>query len=193
MKVALLCLLLCLTGCAADISPDSYSVGAVGQTNRAVAGTVVAAREGSISGSSGAGGTIGAAMGAGAGYALAFRDAGPARIVVAAGAAIVGGVIGAVAESAATKTRVMEYVVQTENGNYMTIVQDTNPTFTVGQRVFVLYSSPSRLVADLRTLPVVPVPVAAIAVIPKVSVVASEPAAVSFVAVTPAKVIASGA
>jgi outer membrane lipoprotein SlyB len=42
-----------------------------------------------------------------------------------------------------------EYVVETSNGNLMTLVQGS-PTLNVGDRVLILYGSPSRLIADPR-------------------------------------------
>lgn len=44
----------------------------------------------------------------------------------------------------------MEYVVQTENGSMMTVVQGAAPSFAQGDKVLVLYGSPSRLIADPR-------------------------------------------
>ncbi len=41
-------------------------------------------------------------------------------------------------------------VVQTENGNLMTVVQGPDPVFSTGMRVLVLYGSPSRIIADPR-------------------------------------------
>ena len=38
-------LLTVLSGCASNISPQTYSVGSVGQVNRTVSATVVSARE----------------------------------------------------------------------------------------------------------------------------------------------------
>jgi hypothetical protein len=44
----------------------------------------------------------------------------------------------------------MEYVVETENGNLMTIVQGITELFKEGQKVLVLYGTPSRIIADPR-------------------------------------------
>jgi len=41
-------------------------------------------------------------------------------------------------------------VVQTQNGNLMTVVQGPDPVFSTGMRVLVLYGSPSRIIADPR-------------------------------------------
>ncbi len=151
-KVAFLALAssLALTGCAPDISPDSYSVGSVGAVNRTIAGTVISARSVDIRGTAGAGGTVGAATGGVVGSGLGHGTR--ANIVGAIGGAVVGGIAGAAVESSATKQKGMEYVIQTENGNLMTIVQGSTPPFVAGNKVLVLYGSPSRIIADPRSM-----------------------------------------
>ncbi|AWF33676.1 putative outer membrane lipoprotein SlyB [Klebsiella oxytoca] len=44
----------------------------------------------------------------------------------------------------------MEYVIETENGNLMTVVQGNTPLFVEGNKILVLYGSPSRIIADPR-------------------------------------------
>lgn len=139
-----------LAGCAQNLSPQTYSVGSVGQINRTVAATVVSAREVNVAGTSGTGGSAGAATGAVVGSGAGGNNT-RGNIVGAIGGAIVGGIAGAAIEQNATKQKGMEYVVETDNGNLMTIVQGTDPVFLAGQKVLVLYGSPSRLIADPRS------------------------------------------
>jgi outer membrane lipoprotein SlyB len=138
-----------IAGCASNVSPSTYSVGSVGQVNRTVAATVISVRAIGIAGTTALGGTAGAATGAVAGSTIGGNNA-QANIVGAIGGAIVGGLIGASVEANATKQTGMEYVVETENGNLMTIVQGSDSIFIVGQRVLVLYGSPARLIVDPR-------------------------------------------
>ena len=138
-----------LGGCATNISPQTYSVGSVGQINRTVSATVISVREVDIAGTTGVGGTAGTAAGAVAGSSLG-GNSGRGNVIGAIGGAVIGGFAGAAAESSATKQKGLEYVVETENGNLMTVVQGTDPYFANGQRVLVLYGSPSRLIADPR-------------------------------------------
>lgn len=138
-----------LAGCAQNISPQTYSVGSVGQVNRTISARVISAREVSVAGTSNVGGAAGTATGAVVGSAAGGSNT-RGNIVGAIGGAIVGGLAGATIEANATKQKGMEYVVETENGNLMTIVQGTDPVFTSGQKVLVLYGSPSRLIADPR-------------------------------------------
>jgi outer membrane lipoprotein SlyB len=138
-----------ITGCAADISPNSYSVGSVGQVNRTVSATIISVRDVDIQGTQG----VGTAAGVGAGAAAGSAIGGGTRsnIVGAIGGAVIGGVVGAMAEKGLTEQVGVEYVVQTSNGNLMTLVQGPNPRFSVGQNVLVLYGSPARIIADPRS------------------------------------------
>nr|WP_294866956.1 hypothetical protein [uncultured Pseudogulbenkiania sp.] len=151
MRVAAVLFLsaLALAGCASNVSPSSYSVGSVGQVNRTISGTVISAREVNIAGTAGVGGSVGGATGAIAGSSLG-GNSGRGNLVGAIGGALIGGLAGAAIESNATKQKGVEYVVETENNNLMTIVQGAPPLFLTGQRVLVLYGSPSRLIADPR-------------------------------------------
>lgn len=138
-----------LGGCASNISPQAYSVGSVGQVNRTVSATVVSAREVDVAGTTAVGGGAGTVAGAVVGSAAGGNNS-RGNIVGAIGGAVVGGFAGSAIEANATKQKGMEYVVETENGNLMTIVQGTYPIFSDGQKVLVLYGSPSRLIADPR-------------------------------------------
>jgi outer membrane lipoprotein SlyB len=144
--------LLLVCGCTSNISPQTYSVGSVGQINRTVSATVITTRVVDISGTSSIGGSAGAGTGAIAGSMLGGNSI-RGNIVGAIGGAIVGGLAGAAIEASATQQKGVEYIIETDNKTLMTIVQGINPIFTVGQKVFVLYGSPSRLISDPRTTP----------------------------------------
>lgn len=138
-----------LVGCATNISPATYSVGSVGQVNRTISGIVISAREIDVAGTtrvgSGAGSAAGAVVGSGAG-----GNNSRGNIVGAIGGAIIGGIAGSAAEANATKQKGIEYVIETENGNLMTIVQGIDPIYHQGEKVLILYGSPSRVIADPR-------------------------------------------
>lgn len=141
--------ILSLAGCASNISPQTYSVGSVGQVNRTISATVISVREVNVAGTTGVGGTAGTAAGAVLGSSAGGGDA-RSNIVGAIGGAVIGGLAGSAIEANATKQKALEYVVETENGNLMTIVQGKDSVFAEGQKVLVLYGSPSRLIADPR-------------------------------------------
>jgi outer membrane lipoprotein SlyB len=136
-----------LFGCQPNISSDTYSVGSVGQVNRVIRAKVLSARTVNISGTqSGVGAGAGAVAGGVGGSAMGNNAR--SGIVGAVGGAVVGGIIGAVAEEAASQQKGIEYVVETENGALMTIVQGVDPVLSEGQRVLVVYGQKSRIIAD---------------------------------------------
>lgn len=139
---------LTLTGCAHNVDPSSYSVGSVGNVNRTIAAVVISSRDVNILGTTGLGATAGAAGGAVAGSAVG--GSARANVAGAIGGAVIGGLIGAAAESSATEQQGIEYVIQTSNGNLMTLVQGVSPRFQSGDKVLVLYGNPSRIIADPR-------------------------------------------
>lgn len=141
--IASLCLV--LGACATNVSPDTYSVGSVGQVNRSVRAKIVNARAVDLQGTQGLGATAGAVAGGVAGSAA---GSGRGSALGAIGGAVVGGIGGAMLEQHATARQGMEYVVQTSNGNLMTIVQGSEPKLHEGQNVFVLYGSPARIILD---------------------------------------------
>jgi outer membrane lipoprotein SlyB len=132
--------------CQRNISPTSYSVGSVGQVNRAVKGVVKSARTVEVDGTTGVGGVAGAATGAVAGSSIG--GGGRANAIGAIGGAVVGGIVGAAIERSATRQTAIEYVVETENGALLTLVQGPSPAFSLNDRVIVIYGSPSRLISD---------------------------------------------
>lgn len=139
---------LVMAGCTPNVRTDSYSIGSVGQVNRTIAATVISVRAVAIDGTRGGGAAAGAAMGGVAGSQVGGSDA--AGAIGAIGGIVVGAIAGAAMEKAASNTTGLEYVVQTENGNLMTVVQGSEPVFREGAAVLVLYGSPSRIIADPR-------------------------------------------
>lgn len=147
--VALIFAAVALGGCARNISPESYSVGSVGQVNRTVSATVISVREVDVSGTTALGAGAGTAAGAVVGSAAGGNST-RGNLVGAIGGAVVGGLIGSSIEANSTMQKGIEYVVETENGNLMTIVQGVGQAFAVGDKVLVLYGAPSRLITDPR-------------------------------------------
>jgi len=141
-------LLLSLCGCAANVNPNSYSVGSVGQVNRTVSAIVISVRDIDIAGTSGLGATTGVALGATAGSGMG--NSGRSNVAGAIGGALVGGIVGGAMEQGMTQQKGVEYVVETQNGNLMTLVQGAEPRFHEGERVLVLYGSPARIIVDPR-------------------------------------------
>lgn len=148
MKYIILTAALFLGGCATSVDPSTYSVGSVGQVNRSVAGKVVSAREVAIDRNTGAGGATGAALGAVGGSSIGGGTR--ANLAGAIGGAVAGALVGSAIEGSAGATRGVEYVIATETGNLLTVVQGLEPRFIEADSVIVLYGSPARVIADPR-------------------------------------------
>lgn len=147
VSVAIAVVLTCLSAvsCKPNISPDSYSVGSVGQVNRVVRGVIVSARVVAISGTNTG---IGAGAGAIAGGAGGSAIGGSTEANIAAGVAgaVVGGLIGAMAEQEMTRQTGMEYVIEAENGALITVVQGDESPLGVGEKVLVIYGGRARVI-----------------------------------------------
>ena len=134
-----------LSACAPDISPDSYSIGSVGQVNRAVSGVILSARPVAIQGTrSGLGAGAGALAGGTAGSTIGGST--EANIIAAVGGAVIGGITGAAVEESATQQTGMEYVVETDNGALVTVVQGDEMPLAAGLRVLVIYGTRARVI-----------------------------------------------
>ena len=137
---------LAVSACAPQISPDSYGVGSVGQVNRAIRGIVVSARPVAVDGTQGVGVAAGATAGA-IGGSFVGGDV-RSNLIGAVAGAVVGGIVGAALEKETTRQQGMEYVIQSQNGALLTIVQGAEPRFPVSSSVIVLYGNRSRVIAD---------------------------------------------
>jgi outer membrane lipoprotein SlyB len=139
-------LVLAVSACTPQVSPETYSVGTVGQVNRAIRGVVISARPVNIDGTQGVGATAGATAGA-IGGSFVGGDV-RSNLIGAVAGAVVGGVAGAAIERGATRQQGIEYVVQSQNGALLTVVQGPEPSFPVGARVIVLYGTRARVIHD---------------------------------------------
>lgn len=140
--------LIFLSGCASNISSQSYEVGSVGQTSRVVPATVVSARPVDVAGTKNIGTPVGAIAGGVAGSAIG--GGARANILGAIGGAVIGGLAGTAIESGVTKQTGMEYVVELQSGGLVTLVQGPETVLSVGQRVLLIYGPPARLIPDTR-------------------------------------------
>lgn len=62
--------------------------------------------------------------------------------------AVLGGIAGNMVEKGITNQTGVEYTVRTNNGETITLVQGTSPTFAVGQKVLIVYGKEARIIAD---------------------------------------------
>lgn len=92
---------------------------------------------------------VGAGIGAAAGgIGGSAAGHGAVNALATLGGVVAGGVAGALAEKGLTETQAYEYVLRREGGDLVAFVQKDAQPLPVGQRVFLIYGSQPRLVAD---------------------------------------------
>lgn len=126
-----------LAACAPSYGSKSYKPGEVGQSSTTEIGHVISVRPVQIEGTdSGVGKLGGAAAGGVAGSMIGTGDR--TQALGAIGGAIVGGIVGAASEKAVTKAQGAEYVIETEMGDLITVVQGADENIKAGGRVFIM-------------------------------------------------------
>ncbi|MCD6034743.1 MAG: hypothetical protein K0R63_484 [Rickettsiales bacterium] len=143
---AVLGVVLMLSGCERNISPNTYKASSVGEVQETLGGVILSAREvvvehgenledntmGMIGGGV-LGGLAGNAFGKGSGRTLAT-----------AGGAVAGAVAGTFAEKELKRQTALEYTVKLDKGSLLTVVQGKDAPYAVGQRVYVIKSNQGR-------------------------------------------------
>lgn len=137
-----------LASCAENINPDTVSVGDTGKSGSVTPATVISVNPIKVKGSKTVGQTAGAIAGAVGGSAIGSTT----RINILTGLAggLLGGFIGGAAEEAITAQEGYEYIIETANGNMITVIQGKEPAFQKGDRVLLMGGSKARIVADNR-------------------------------------------
>lgn len=142
---------LMLGACSTNYSPNSYDSRSVGQVNRVERGTVESYRWVQIQRrDSGVGTVAGAGIGAAAGSTIGSgRGRGAENIIGAIGGALLGGLIGSSIEKSGSKKGGFEYLIRTESGAMVSIVQQDTSPLPEGAPVVIMFSgSQSRVVFD---------------------------------------------
>ncbi|TNE65219.1 MAG: hypothetical protein EP335_05875 [Alphaproteobacteria bacterium] len=131
-------LALTLGACAGTQSPHTYDSHAVGQVRRVERGTIESFRWVEIKGNSGVGTLAGAGVGAAAGSTIGHGGA--ESVIGAIGGALVGGLIGSGVEKSARTKGGYEYIIRTESGNLVTLVQEDKEPLPDGAPVIIVFS-----------------------------------------------------
>ena len=127
-----------LTGCTSDLTGTSYSAREARVVQQVRFGTLVDVQSVKIDGTKGEVGSVaGAAIGGVAGSSIGGKREGRVGTVLGA---LAGGVLGNMAEKKITEKGGVELTVQMENGRYLSIVQEVEPSvqFSRGDKVKVL-------------------------------------------------------
>lgn len=127
-----------LTGCARDISSDSYEEATVGGISSTYACTVVSVRKVKVQGNDKLSGNVaGMAIGALAGGALGNTiGGGRGRTLATVAGALAGAAGGSYAQKKLEDQVGYEYTVKLEDGRLMTVVQGPKPALAPGQLAY---------------------------------------------------------
>ncbi|MFD1109976.1 outer membrane lipoprotein [Pseudoroseomonas ludipueritiae] len=152
-------LLMGLSACGSDYSPDTYASRAMQQANKVEQGTIVGVRPVQIS----ADGTTGAASGAAAGGVAGTRIGGGdiTSAFGGIGGGLLGGLIGTATEKAIGNTNGFEYIVRKGNGELVSVAQKDQVALALGQKVLVIAGAQARIVPDYTVPPEPPAEAAA--------------------------------
>lgn len=141
--------------CTSSMGSHEYDRRDVGEVRRIERGTIESYRWVEINkGESGVGTLAGAGIGAAAGSTIGSgRGKGAEDVIGAIGGALLGGLIGNSIEKSAAKTSGYEYVIRTESGNLVSIVQVDKQPLPEGAPVIIHFSgSRSRVVYDYNAM-----------------------------------------
>ncbi|HCN62568.1 MAG TPA: glycine zipper 2TM domain-containing protein [Pseudomonas sp.] len=127
-----------LSGCASNLTGDTYSRDEARRVQTVRTGTIVALRPVQIEGTkTPIGAATGAVIGGVGGSAI---GGGRGSIVTAVIGAVAGGLLGSAAESGLTKTQGVEITVREDDGSTRAYVQQVEPNqvFRTGERVRIM-------------------------------------------------------
>lgn len=136
-----------LTSCAQDINAGSYTAGETQQAARTEAGVIIAARPVHVADSGMGIGTLGgAALGGIAGSAIGGGTR--MNMLGAVGGALAGGAMGNYAENKMTSQTGIQYTIKLNNKHMITVTQGMDPILNVGQKVYVIFANPTRVISQ---------------------------------------------
>ena len=124
---------LALVACGIGDTNTTYDRTDIGQAGIVSLGTIVSMNPIKTAGTNSVGTLSGGIAGAAAGSMIGGNTA--INIIGGVGGAVLGGVLGAKTEEALTKDTAMEFIVRTENGKLISIVQSNELGLRVGDQV----------------------------------------------------------
>ena len=137
-------LIMPIAACTSDISSSHYATGSVGTVTQTMGGTVVSVRQVHVSSEDNNAGTlIGGALGGIGGSTIGGGST--AHALGAVGGAVIGGIAGNAAQRGLSSQMGYEYVIRLDNGNMVTIAQGSDILLNPGQRCYVSFGNPARV------------------------------------------------
>ena len=138
--------LLALSGCSPDISPDKYATAATQKANKVDQGVVIGVRKVTVT----VDGNTGAVAGAAAGGVVGSQMPGSqtASALGAVGGGVLGGLLGSSVEKATGDTKAWEYIVRKTNDELVSVTQADTVPLAIGQSVLVINGTQARIVPD---------------------------------------------
>jgi len=136
-----------LSACSTIDGQGKYRVETIGNAKRSVGAVVISHQpvivQADISGK-------GSLIGGTTGGLIADNNSDNAGVVFAG--ILAGAIVGEMVEQDANTHEATEYVIQTETGMLLTVVQinRNNPIFKIDERVILIHGYPSRLIRDTR-------------------------------------------
>jgi outer membrane lipoprotein SlyB len=136
-----------ISGCAQNVSPNTYDASEVGTVSKVMPGVIISKRAVNIDANSGAGGLAGSIAGAAAGSTVIGGGiAGP--IVGAVGGAVVGGLVGEALDKGLNHHNGYEYIIKLKDGATISVAQAAKTQFAVNQHVLIIYGAMTRIIPD---------------------------------------------
>ena len=141
---------LMLSACAPKLGGNDYTAHGAGEISQTFKGTIASSRVVTINGSDGKLGAGAAVGGITGGLLGSTLGGGKGRLVTGVLGGLAAGAAGHLLEQKMTEQQGMEYQVQLDRGDIVTLTQGEDPKMAVGQRVLVIQSGKdrSRVVPD---------------------------------------------
>lgn len=124
-----------VAGCADNYANTTYTNYDLGVQGAAQMGRIIQMTPVQTTGSNSVGTASGVVAGAAAGSMIGGNTA--VNIIGGVGGALLGGMIGSAAESSLTKTQAYEFIIQKENGSYVSILQTNELALRPGDNVWI--------------------------------------------------------
>ena len=143
IALAVFCVAMLAIGGCASSGGKTYSASEARKAQTVQYGTIKSIQEVIIQGEAGSVGIIGGgAVGGVVGSTIGF---GRGRILSSVGGAVVGAVLGAFGERQLGTEQAYEFMVDLDNGSTVSVVQAADDTYSVGDRVRLLYGSGNKV------------------------------------------------